>query len=322
MPRTSKLRTLIVPRTSIGAGFKFEFSTRKQADFVLQPQEAWFVEEYLVDLNAVAAAERAGYEQPERAGPKLLASRKIQRSITLAKARRATRTQIESDYVVKRWTMVVAADPRELQELWMVACRYCWGVDHRFQMTDGEYREARAEHQEKMLDVARDKRIDFDEQGGPGYTINRFPCRGPDFVAFAKAQGQTMEATADHSCPECHGHGVATPIYHDTRTLSPAAALLYKGVRRTPNGGFEVIMRDQEHAEAMLAKHLGNFNPKTLPPKPVAEMQDDELAADLQANGVDIEGEFTRLDGGAEAPASGPGVPAPVAPAFRPRLDA
>jgi phage terminase small subunit len=285
---------------------------------VLEPKEAWFAEEYLVDFDPIEAARRAGIAEPEKSGPRLLSRRKIQRAIALSRARRATRVQIHADYVINRWKVLVDADPRELTEMWMVACRYCWGIDHSLQMTDGEFRAARSAHQENMLEFSPQDRTDFDEQGGAGYSINRFPMRGPDFVEMAKAHGQIVEANSNHSCPECHGHGMATPIFHDTRSLSPGGRALYKGVRRLANGGFEVLMRDQEFAEVQLAKHLPD--PNKYSSKSIEEMTDEELEADLEANGVEIEGQFTRVDGGAPVAIGREGIPAPVPGTIRPRM--
>lgn len=64
-------------------------------------QEA-FVREYLVDLNASAAARRAGYSV-KTAGAmsvKLMAMPIIQEAIAKAKAERSERTEITADYVL------------------------------------------------------------------------------------------------------------------------------------------------------------------------------------------------------------------------------
>ena len=64
-----------------------------------QKQEA-FVAEYLVDLNATAAAERAGYEHPNKQGPRMLVNVGIAKAIASAQARRSERTEITQDYVL------------------------------------------------------------------------------------------------------------------------------------------------------------------------------------------------------------------------------
>lgn len=69
----------------------------------LTAKEAAFVGEYLVDLNAAAAARRAGYsEKTARAiGHILLGKTHIQEAIQAAMNARAERTEITADYVLK-----------------------------------------------------------------------------------------------------------------------------------------------------------------------------------------------------------------------------
>jgi len=64
-----------------------------------QKQEA-FVAEYLVDLNATAAAERAGYEHPNKQGPRLLVNVGVAAAIAKGQAKRSERTEITQDYVL------------------------------------------------------------------------------------------------------------------------------------------------------------------------------------------------------------------------------
>ncbi len=64
-----------------------------------QKQER-FVSEYLIDLNATAAAERAGYEHPNKQGPRMLVNVGIAKAIASAQAKRSERTEITQDYVV------------------------------------------------------------------------------------------------------------------------------------------------------------------------------------------------------------------------------
>jgi phage terminase small subunit len=57
-----------------------------------------FVEEYLIDLNATAAAGRAGYKHPNKQGPRLL----VNVGIAAAKQARSQRAQVDQDYVLCR----------------------------------------------------------------------------------------------------------------------------------------------------------------------------------------------------------------------------
>ena len=66
----------------------------------LTPKQEAFVAEYLVDLNATAAAERAGYEHPNKQGPRMLVNVGIAKAIASAQARRSERTEVTQDYVL------------------------------------------------------------------------------------------------------------------------------------------------------------------------------------------------------------------------------
>ena len=66
----------------------------------LTPKQERFVAEYLVDLNATAAAERAGYEHPNKQGPRMLVNVGIAKAIASAQARRSERTEVTQDYVL------------------------------------------------------------------------------------------------------------------------------------------------------------------------------------------------------------------------------
>ncbi|MCI8594977.1 MAG: terminase small subunit [Oscillospiraceae bacterium] len=70
----------------------------------LTPKQARFVQEYLVDLNATAAAKRAGYN-PKTAysiGQENLKKPEIQSAIQQAKKARRERTEVTQDYVIEK----------------------------------------------------------------------------------------------------------------------------------------------------------------------------------------------------------------------------
>jgi len=68
----------------------------------LTAKQARFVAEYLVDLNATAAARRAGYSarNADKIGPELLGKTRIKDAIERAQEDRAKRTAVTSDRVV------------------------------------------------------------------------------------------------------------------------------------------------------------------------------------------------------------------------------
>lgn len=75
----------------------------------LTPKQAAFVSEYLVDLNATQAAERAGYSKKtaKSQGQRLLTKVDIAKSISAAQAERQERTEINQDYVLHSLKTVV-----------------------------------------------------------------------------------------------------------------------------------------------------------------------------------------------------------------------
>ena len=66
----------------------------------LTPKQQRFITEYLVDLNATQAAKRAGYQHPNKQGPRLLVNVGVAKAIAAAQAERVKRTEITQDYVL------------------------------------------------------------------------------------------------------------------------------------------------------------------------------------------------------------------------------
>lgn len=69
----------------------------------LTPQQARFVDEYLIDLNATQAAIRAGYsvKTAEQIGHQLLQKTLVAEAVGKAKAARSRRTRIHADNVLE-----------------------------------------------------------------------------------------------------------------------------------------------------------------------------------------------------------------------------
>lgn len=82
----------------------------------LAPKQAAFVREYLIDLNATAAAKRAGYSPHtanEQAG-RLLVNVSVRSAIDKALAARAARTEITQDRVLQELAKIAFFDIRKL----------------------------------------------------------------------------------------------------------------------------------------------------------------------------------------------------------------
>lgn len=239
-----------------------------------------------------------------------IARKEIRAAVEMARRYRANRLVPQADYVVSRWHAVVRADPRELVEHWRVPCRHCWGHDHRFQYTDIELRDAVTTHRAAQMKLPERDRVEFDDQGGGGYTINRDPWRGPDFIEFMerhRAQAGLppfeLEANSDHSCPRCFGHGEPYAYFHDTRHLSADAATLYLGIETTRHG-VKMLTRDKAQAEQLLARHLGALEPEA---RPVSSTTITEEMADaiIAAYGHTTDAEFSVVSDAPPADAEG-----------------
>lgn len=203
----------------------------------LKEQQKRFADEYLIDYNAAAAYTRAGYKgtgaSAINAACRLLANQGVQAYLAAKKRAIADRLEIRAEDVVQRlWTMA-NADPRELIELQRCCCRYCYGKGNRYQRTQREMDEARAEFAADPKNAGKE----FNEAGGIGWNPKREP---------------------NPKCPECFGDGEERIVPKDMRTLSPAARTLLAGVKTTQNG-LEIKMHDQQAALVAIGRHLGVF---------------------------------------------------------------
>lgn len=94
----------------LAAGF-FLSKVRKEDMRELTNKQQRFVEEYLVDLNATRAGIRAGYKHPDN-GRQLLTKTHVQAAIQKAFDKRAERTHVTADKVVKELARLAFTDMR------------------------------------------------------------------------------------------------------------------------------------------------------------------------------------------------------------------
>jgi phage terminase small subunit len=201
----------------------------------LTDQQRRFAEEYLIDLNAMQAAIRAGYtpKNAQANAHKLLADPAISALIAEAQAARSARTEITQDMVLQRWWDVATADPNELVQFRRTCCRHCWGEGHAYQWTAVEFTRACAKaRQAKQPEPEPEGGLDFDRTRPP-----------------------------HPACPECRGEGVGSVHVADTRQVKGPARLLYAGVKEGKDG-LEVKLQDQAKALEQVARHLGMFKDK------------------------------------------------------------
>lgn len=76
----------------------------------LTDKQQAFVREYLVDLNATAAAQRAGYPHPNKQGPRMLVNAGIRAAIDDAMFDRAERVQVKADDVLRELKAIAFSD--------------------------------------------------------------------------------------------------------------------------------------------------------------------------------------------------------------------
>lgn len=200
--------------------------------------EAAFAREYLADPDMCAwkAAQRAGYKADKVESLKSQASRLLRRPrvkalIEIGMAERAARTEITADKVLDRLWAIATADPNDLVQHRRSACRYCHGINHRYQwIDDAEYEEAAKRAQDR---------------------------KKPE-PSFAGGYGFSTLAEPHPDCPRCQGEGTGRTFIADTRRLRGPARLLYAGMKETREG-IEVKLQDQQAALLKVAQHLGMF---------------------------------------------------------------
>lgn len=230
-PKRKPLKTRTKPNTAA-----------ETEESVLNRRRQKFVKEYLVDLNGRQAAIRAGYS-PDSArvtASELLALDDVKAAVAEGMAARAARTDITADKVLQRWWAIANADPGELIEHRRVCCRYCYGKNNRYQRTPKEMADAVRDFERAKVKAEAEGApfaAEFDQAGGTGFDPRKDP---------------------NPACQECFGEGEECVFPKDTRDLSPAARLLYAGVKKTEKG-FEIKMQSQAAALENVAKHLGMF---------------------------------------------------------------
>lgn len=84
----------------------------------LTAKQKAFVQEYLVDLNATAAARRAGYspKTADRIGPELLGKTCVAQAIQEAMQKRQERVEVSQDYVVNKLLEITEKEASDAPE--------------------------------------------------------------------------------------------------------------------------------------------------------------------------------------------------------------
>lgn len=218
----------------------------------LTPKQERFVAEYLIDLNGTKAAIRAGYSaaNADKIASQLMGKTGVQAAIDAGKQRQLDKLDITAEAVLRHTWGILTADPRELSEYRIGACRHCWGIGYRYQRTDAEFDLAKREHEALVRAFVpakgKPRPGPFNPLGGAGFDLRRAP---------------------NEDCPNCGGEGIGRTVFKDTRKLSPAAAALFAGVRVTDKG-VEIKTQSKDAAAERMFRHFGMFKDKlelTLP---------------------------------------------------------
>lgn len=214
----------------------------------LNDKQEIFVREYMVDWNATQAAIRAGYspDTASQKGYQLIQNSSVRAAIESLASERARRLGIDAEEMMKLWSSIVMLDANEISQLRRICCPFCWGNDHQRQYTPSGLEDAIKRH-----DRERAKRIKVDENDD----IGEFPEYSDDWYDKRKEPHE--------DCPECHGEGVVEVFLSDSRKLSPAAKMLYAGVKEGRDG-IEVLTLSKEKAMDSLARALGMFKEKEI----------------------------------------------------------
>ncbi|HCB0413121.1 TPA: terminase small subunit [Klebsiella pneumoniae] len=197
-------------------------------DSKLSPKVKRFIAEYLKDQNATAAAERAGYSDPNY-GRQLLTNPNVAQAIAQQQRASIVRTLGSADEVLEQMWRLATFDANQLSQYRRGSCRYCWGFGHQYQWRDA------VEYEEKRLEALEHKRREPLDIGGYGYDHTRAP---------------------NPECPRCNGDGIGQPFFADTRKLAPDAALAYSGVKLGKNG-VEITAISRERMYEAVMKRLG-----------------------------------------------------------------
>lgn len=157
-----------------------------------------------------------------------------------AELRKATSVTI-TDAFERAWA-IATADPNEISQLRRVNCRYCWGIDHKYQWVENDwYEECERILRYNALVRSADLRKELpDASGGFGFRPGKDP---------------------HHDCPKCGGDGDTEAFFADTRDLQGSARLLYAGTKVTKNG-IEVMTHDQSKYMDMCLRMLGAYQDK------------------------------------------------------------
>lgn len=213
------------------------------ADSPCTPKQELFAR-VLAETGNAAAAYRKTYAVGDRTLPTTVwaaASRIAALPQVRARVRHynelATLETIVSVREALQWQLDIAtADPNEIVRVVQRCCRYCHGVNFRYQWKDED---------EYTAEAAK-------------------ACEDPDATMPSDVGGYGYSGALEPNpiCPHCYGVGLEQTIVSDTTKLTGKARKLYAGAKQDRFGAIEVKLHDQKAAWEMVCRMLGAFNDK------------------------------------------------------------
>lgn len=137
--------------------------------------------------------------------------------------------------IIDEIDQMIELDYNELSSEGVGSCRHCWSRDHAYHWKQAEYSEALSAWE-------------TDAKTNPD-AIMPDPTGGLDYW---------MRKPPNEACPQCEGAGVPYVRYIDTARLSPAARMVYQGVKITKQGR-ETLFISKEKLKDWQVRLRGGF---------------------------------------------------------------
>jgi hypothetical protein len=236
----------------------------------LDARQAKFVDLWLVTYDARESYRDAGFtcknDNAASAGAsRLLKKVKHHPYMQARQVELFARTADVQNQLIATYHAASFADPRELVEYVRRCCRYCYGIDHKFQLRPSEMERRRQQYEADKAALKEERKEigEFDELGGLGYDGKKSP---------------------NYDCPECDGEGEGRALFKDSSTLSPAALTLYEGVKEGKDGT-EMKVASQKGYRDTLAKLFNmNVEPAVVVNTGISEEELEKILEIAQAN--------------------------------------
>lgn len=215
-------------------------AAKKQPRKPAEDKREIFIRQYRIHRNATQAYREAGYQATTSASQgayETLRLPYVQARIAELDAADLAALDVKGTDVTRRLVNIAFADIANMTTLHAGACRYCWGVEHRYQWrTPREFSEAVEQHMLKG-EAYQANHPAPDNEGGYGYRA-------------------TMDPNPD--CPECDGQGITQVRFKNTRDMTAAERAVFAGVEQTQHG-IKYRLNSQPDALVTIAKTLKMF---------------------------------------------------------------